>query len=358
MEKLLLQIRMLMASGQIEEAYTIAKQIEDNYWRGYAFKWIAEGIVGTDPEKALKIAKKIENESLRNDTLLLLSYELGKLRKFKEAINAAKLIKNNYLKKKAFRGISNSFARAIMEINAKEVRLSDFNLEEEEVEYLMPLPGNIKYKDGKFLVDSEIHYIKGEIKLQVLSSEPSYRKHSRIRFNDKNQKEEDLKHIFTYVDRLISKNQLQEAEKLVTGLEDPHSFYLLEEIGMRYLHQGDIERAKKVLERLDCSDYLANEFVKFYLNMGDIKKVKEYAIRLFNPAFKLNAAYSILLIQGIDERFLRDLFSDVSTYKLGRLLKFLAFELLKEAKKRKSDRLLKLSKNIFLLGKKEFQEIS
>lgn len=354
MEGVLLQIRKLLAHKRIEEAYALAEQIPDSYWRGYALKWVAESVVVKNPKRAIKIAKKIEIETLKSETLLLLSYELAKLRKFKEAVEAAKLINNNYLRKKAFRGISNALARAIIESSAKEVRLSEFNLGEEDIQYLMPLPGNIKYKDGKFLIGAEIHRIKGETKFQILTSENST-KRKRVTFGKK--EDQDLKGVSTCIERLILTNQLQEAEKLAKGVDDPCASYLLEEIGITYINHGNIEKAKEILERLGWADYLASELVKFYLRRNEVEKAKKYALRIFNPALKLSAAYSILLIGGIDEKFLSELFKDTSPYKLGRLLKFLAFELLEEAKKRNSNDLLRLSKNIFLLGKREHQKI-
>ncbi|USS41126.1 hypothetical protein NF865_02645 [Thermococcus aggregans] len=357
MEGVLLQIRKLLAHKRIEEAYALAEQIPDSYWRGYALKWVAESVVVKNPKRAIKIAKKIEIETLKSETLLLLSYELAKLRKFKEAVEAAKLINNNYLRKKAFRGISNALARAIIESSAKEVRLSEFNLGEEDIQYLMPLPGNIKYKDGKFLTDAEIHRITGKAKIQVLTSEnPTKRR--RVVVGEKEDKEDqDLKGVSTCIERLILTNQLQEAEKLAKGVDDPCASYLLEEIGITYINQGNIEKAEEILEKLGRADYLASELVKFYLKRNEVEKAKKYALRIFNPALKLSAAYSILLIGGIDEKFLSELFKDTSPYKLGRLLKFLAFELLEEAKERNSSDLLRLSKNIFLLGKREHQKI-
>ncbi|MCO6042197.1 hypothetical protein [Thermococcus alcaliphilus] len=354
MKEVLLQIRKLLAHKQIEEAHALAEQISDPYWRGYAFKWVAESLVIKDPKRAIKIAKKIEIETLKSETLLFLSYELAKVRKFKEAVEAAKLINNDYFRKKAFRGISNALAKAIMESSAKEVKLSEFNLGEEELQYLMPLPGNIRYKDGRFFIGTEIHRIKGETKLQIFVFE-NFKKRKKAKLKKK--EDQDLKHISNYIERLILTGQLHEAEKLAKGVEDACASYLLEEIGITYIDRGDIEKAKEILERLECADYLAAELVKFYLKRNDIEKAKKYAFRIFNPALKLSIAYSILLIDGIDEKFLREFFKDTTPYKLGRLLKFLAFELLEEAKKRNSSDLLKLSKNLFLLGKREHQKI-
>lgn len=359
MDKLVLQIRQMLSQNKIEDAYALVDHIKDPYWRSYALKWVAEAMVTLHSEKALNIAKKIEIETLKNDTLLFLSYEFAKLRKFKEAIRAAKLINNNYLKKKAFRGISNCLAKAIIESNAGEVRLSDFDLEERNIEYLMPLPGGVYYKDGKFLVGSEIHRIKGETKFGVLISETNvfFRKRSKLKFEIKNDEKRELPYVYNYIERLISKKDLQEAERLALGLEESYASYFLEEIGIEYLRQGKIENAQKILEKLEFADYLTNEFVKFYLKSGDIEMAKKYALKLFNPVFKLSVAYSILLLEGINEDFLRDLFSNASSYKLGRILKFLAFELLKEAKEKKSNSLLNLSKTLFLLGKREHQKM-
>lgn len=92
MIKDLFYVRDALNRGDFENAVKIAEKIKDSYWRSYAFKWIAQEIVKINSERARKIASQILISSLRNDTLLYLSYELANEEKFKEAIETAKLI--------------------------------------------------------------------------------------------------------------------------------------------------------------------------------------------------------------------------------------------------------------------------
>ncbi|WP_054841237.1 hypothetical protein [Thermococcus peptonophilus] len=159
MDERLFLIKTLLRDGKREEAFKEAQKIRDSYWRSYALRWVAESYE-REPEKALEIASKIEEQSIRDETLASLSYLFSKNGEFKKAIEAARLIKNQFTRKKAFRSVSNLLAIAVAR-GGTEIRLSDLKLDERDLKELKPLPHGIVYKDGKLMPGATLHRIKG-----------------------------------------------------------------------------------------------------------------------------------------------------------------------------------------------------
>lgn len=339
MDERLLEIKHLVERGEAEEAYREAVKIKEAYWKSYALKWVAEAFVSIDPERALSIAGKIGVPTLRDETFLFLTYEFSRMEKFKEAIMAAKAIRDTYLKKKAFRSVSSAIGKAIVRRGVKEISLSELDIDENDVEYLKPLPKGLEFKDGKFVVGSEIHGIKGEVKEGIITSDPLPRKVETPEFEDVS--EPSTRDVLTLVD---------EGKASMESLPEPLRFAVMEERGLECLERGDVECAQSYFRKLPAADYLGRELARCALKNRE--ELDEYIAKIYNPAIKMALVYEFILSRRtVDRQLLKVAFGNLPREKKGRALKFLAFELLDEAKRRGDGELMNLSKKLFVLGK-------
>ncbi|WP_084593973.1 hypothetical protein [Palaeococcus ferrophilus] len=339
MDERLLEIKELIERGKVEAAYSKALKIGEAYWRSYALKWVAEALVRKDPGRALSLAGDIGVPTLRDETFLFLTYELSRMEKFREAIMAAKSIRDTYLKKKAFRSVSSAVGKAIARRGVKEISLSELDIDESDVEYLKPLPKGLEFKDGKFIVGSEIHGIKGEVKEGILTSEPLPKKVEKPEFGEVS--ERSARDVLALLD---------EGKASLESLPEPLRFAAMEELGLECLERGDVECAERYFRELPVADYLGRALAWHALKIG--REVGEYIVKIYNPAIKMALVYeSIVSKRNVDRQLLRIAFGNLPRSKKGRLLKFLAFELLDDAKKRGDRELMRLSKELFVLGK-------
>lgn len=348
MDERLLLVRKLLSEGDVAGARKEAERIDDPYWRSYALRWVAEALAG-EPERALEVAQSIEEPSIQDETLRSLAYIFSKNEKFKEAIETARKIKNQFLRKKALRAVSNFLAKAIA-MKGVELRLSDLRLDERDLEDLKPLPYGIVYKDGKLMPGSVLHRIKGEVAGGVLdrSEEGPKRGPPKPKFEIKDSRPEE--YVVDYIEKLLEKGELEDAERLARGLPEPFRSYYLEEIGVRLLEAGDEVRAEEMFRELEVSDVLGALLARRHLDSPE--RVLKYLEKTHNPATRLMVAYEVTKERGVDPDFLRNvLIWAADEWKRGRILKFLAFEMLREAKKTGNDELRKTARNLFELGK-------
>ncbi|NJE54872.1 hypothetical protein [Thermococcus sp. 21S9] len=348
MDERLLLVRQLLSEGDVAGAEGEARKIEDPYWRSYALRWVAEALAD-EPERALEVALSIEEPSVRDEALRSLAYIFSKNEKFKEALETARKIGNSFLRKKAFRAVSNFLARAIA-TKGVEIRLSDLKLDERDLEDLKPLPYGIIYKDGKLMPGSVLHRIKGEVMSGVVdrSAEGPKREPPKPVFESEESEPED--YVFEYIRKLIEEGELEEAEKLAKGLPEPFRSFYLEEIGVRLLETGDTARAEEIFRELEVSDVLGSLLARKNLDKPEL--VLKYLEKTHNPATRLMVAYEVTKERGVDTEFLRNaLIWATDEWKRGRILKFLAFEMLEEAKEKGDERLRRISRELFELGK-------
>ncbi|WP_457753433.1 hypothetical protein [Thermococcus sp.] len=354
MDELLIKIRQLLAQGNIKDALTLAESIQDEYWRGYALKWVSEAFAQSGKEEAIQIAQDIPVESLKNETLYSLSYIFSKNELFKLSVSVARMIRDPYLKKKAMRTISSNLAKVIITKGVNEIKLSELQLDERDIEELKPLPYGIIYKDKKLLVGSEVHPIKGELKHGILFME-SRQLSKKLKYSgeiEKVAKKEDLEaleFLFKSILQMIQKGYLSEAYNLARNLEEPERSKLLEAVGIEHLKRGDLFSAESILEEAENADSLALEIFRVYLLLKKLKKAREIIFKIKDPSLVLLAVYEYLKVELTFEIF--TVFARLSGYKFGRVIKFIAFEMLKESKESGDFELLKRSRKIFLLGK-------
>ncbi|NJE61698.1 hypothetical protein [Thermococcus sp. 21S7] len=347
MDEGLLEVKRLLSEGKPEEALRKAAGISDPYWRSYALRWVAEAH-SKDPEKAVKIAESIRVPSIRDETLRSLAYLFSKSGKFREALEVARKIKNQFLRKKALRAVSNFLARSIISKGVTEIRLSDLNLDERDIEDLKPLPYGLIYRDGKIMPGAKILPLKGEVREGVIErfEKLGRRKIPAPEF----QEESNLEYVSDYVLRLIEKGSLTEAENLARGLPEPMKSYLLEEIGIRFLESGLEGEAERIFGELTTANVLGSMLARKRLNDPDA--VIAYLGRIHNPATRLMLAYEVTKKNGLNEKFLSAaLMWATDEWKKGRILKFLAFEMLEEAKRTGDERLRRISRELFELGR-------
>ncbi|AFK22213.1 hypothetical protein [Pyrococcus sp. ST04] len=317
----LLRVRKALEDGDIEKALKIANGIQDNYWRSYALKWIAQELVPINPERARKIAGSIPITSLKSDALLYLSYEFSKRERFKDAVESAKLIPDSYTKKKALRRISNAIAEALKSKNILEVKLSDLGLEEADVELLKPLPEGVKYEDGKFLIDANIVKTTEDFKNEVV---------------DVTERPEEVKS--PDVGELDFENISPE------DLPEPLKSSFLEHMALDYLEKGEVDKAVEILKIIGKGGPLPR--LLFFIGRNqDIERV-------IRPIDKVLLAYRILLLLPREDAIpiVEHIFEDVkkaNPQKFSRILKFLSFELLEEGKKIGNKELIAKSKELF-----------
>ena len=347
MDERLLEIKRLLTKGELKQALEIAREIEDEYWRSYALKWIAESYV-TDPKRAIEIATSIAIPSIRDEAFRSLVYFFSKAGEFKRAVEAAKKIKSQFIRKKAFRTVSNFLARTIISRGMAGIRLSDLNLDEGDIEALKPLPYGIVYEDGKLMPGAEILPLRGETREGIFERLGEPKKH-RVPQYDMEHRGDTSQYVVEYILKLIKENKLKEAEKLIKGLPEPMRSHLLEEAGVKFLENGLEDDAESIFEELQVSNVLGPMLAKRHLD--DVSKVQKYLLKVWNPVARLIIAYELAKIKGTDEKLLDSILSCMqSTWKKGRVLKFLAFEMLREAKSSGDDRLRGISKQLFELG--------
>jgi len=348
MDERLILVRKLLSEGDVTGAQEKARRIEDPYWRSYALRWVAEALAG-EPERAIEVAQSIEEPSIRDEALCSLTYIFSKNEKFREAIGTARKIGNQFLRKKALRAVSNFLAKAIA-TKGIELRLSDLGLDERDLEDLKPLPYGIIYKDGKLMPGSVLHRIKGDVLSGVVdrSTEGPREEPPKPRFETKESKAEG--YVVEYIGKLIEKGELEEAEKLAKGLPEPLRSHYLEEIGVKLLEAGDETRADEIFRELEVSDVLGALLAR--RNLDCPERVLKYLEKIHNPATRLAVAYQVTKEKGVDAGFLRNaLLWATDEWKRGRILKFLAFEMLKEAREKSDERLRKTARDLFELGK-------
>ncbi|QDA30814.1 hypothetical protein FH039_03215 [Thermococcus indicus] len=351
MDTKLLTVKSLLAERKREEALNIAEGIADRYWRDYALKWVAEAYA-ENPGRAMDIAQRIVAPTIRDETLRSLSYLFSKEGNFKAALEAARMITNQFTRKKAFRTVSNYLAKSIIQKGVSEVRLSELDLTDRDIEDLKPLPYGLAYKDGKIMPGAEILPIKGEMKMGII---PRFEKRLEGRTPPKpvfaGEDTEKTEYVSEYILKLIDEGNLEEARKLAKGLAEPMKSALLEEIGMEYLKRGNVETAEKIFEELVRADMLGAALIE--LHPEDENRIQYYLSKVYNPVTRLLVIYEATKRKGVREDFLRrTLLWATDEWKLGRILKFLAFEMLNEAKRTGDDGLRKTSKGLFELGKR------
>jgi len=328
----LLKVKEALESGNIDKALQLSEKIKDQYWRSYALKWISQELAKRDPKKAREIASSIPITSLRSETLLYLSYELSKMERFKDAVESAKLIPDSYTKKKALKRISSAIADALKSKNILEVKLSDLGLDEDDVELLKPLPGGIKYEDGKFLVDAEIIKASGEFHNEVVEVGDEIGEMESPEF-----------------DELTQENVTPE------NLPEPFRSSLLEHIGLEYLDEGEVDKAVEILERIKVGGPLPR--LLFFLGKNhDVTKVAR-------PIDKVLLAYRLLLLLPEEDSFpmLELIFRDLRSRNPGkfiRLLKFFSFELLEEGKRLNNPKLIEKSRKLFKEAQRQSSSFS
>ena len=346
MDERLLLVRQLLGEGDVEKAREVAQKIEDPYWRSYALKWVSEALAD-NPPRAIEVATSIEEPTIRDEALRSLAYMFSRDGRFKEALETARRIGNAFLRKKAFRAVSNFLARAIA-TKGIEIRLSDLKLDERDLEDLKPLPYGIVYKDGKLMPGSVVHRIKGEIKTGLVERTEKAPKWEPPKPVFETEREPES-YVFEYIQKLIEEGELEEAEKLARGLPEPFRSFYLEEIGVKLFESGDVSKAEKVFDELESSQALGSLLARE--NVQNPELVLKYLEKTHNPVTRLMVAYEVTKERGIDRDFLRNvLIWATDGWKRGRILKFLAFEMLEEAKRRGDERLRRISRELFELG--------
>ncbi len=347
MDERLLHVRSLLKEGRLEEAKREASRISDSYWRSYAMKWLAEALAER-PKEAIEVALSIEEPSIKDETLRSLVYIFSREGRFKNAIETARKIKNPFLRKKALRTVGNFLAKVIAEKNTG-IRLSDLNLDERDIEDIKPLPYGIVYKDGKLMPGSTVHRIKGEIREGII--ELSGKTHERLEFRRPELIESETnEYVVLYVKKLVETGKLEKAEKLAKGIPEPIRSRILEEIGLNYIAQGKLIEAERILKELEISEVLGAMLAREYLDSP--KKVLLYLKKTYDPVARLAVVYKFVKQNGTSEYFLREALKwGTDEWKLGRLIKFLAFEMLDEAKRKGDVRLVRISRELFELGK-------
>ena len=348
MDERLLLVRQLIGEGKVEEAREEALKIGDTYWRSYALRWVVEALAD-DPERAIEVATSIDDPGIRDEALRSLAYLLSKNGRFKEAIEVARRIGNSFLRKRAFRAVGNFLARAIV-TKGLEIRLSDLKLEERDLEDLKPLPYGVIYKDGTLMPGSVLHRIRGEVKDGVIG-EGDKKLHwspPRPLFKDESEPED---YVLEYIGKLIEDGNLEEAEKLAKGLPEPLRSYYLEEVGVKLMEIGDMNGAERIFGELETSQILGSLLAR--RNLDNPELVLRYLEKTRNPATRLMVAYEVTKRLGVNVEFLMNvLIWTTDGWKRGRILKFLAFEMLAEAKQKSDSRLRKISRELFELGMK------
>ncbi len=355
MDERLIDVKNLIDKGQIETALLLAEGIEEPYWRDYAFKWVAEAYSKKDPGMALKIAQSISTESLRDETFANLSYLFSREGNFKLAIEVAKKIRSEFIRKKTLRAVATILAKAIVERGA-EVSLSELGLDENDVEVLKPLPG-VLLKGKKLMPDGEILKIKGEPRNEVISLDEVPKK-----VPEKPAFGFEIRQASYFLDYLHLIRELAKVDELEywAGLVDePLRSELIESAGMIYFDAGLVGRAFEAVRGAEMSENLAYLLALRFVERGELEKVRVLSPKFRDPVKSLVLLRELAMRTPLDRELAEVVLKPRSDYLLARLLKFLAFEMLGEAKKTGSGELLRKSREIFEMGVKiqrEFED--
>lgn len=127
----------------------------------------------------------------------------------------------------------------------------------------------------------------------------------------------------------------------------------LERVGIKYLERGHTERVERIFSQLEVANLLGYALIHHYGYTAE--KALKYIQKVFDPPLpRLLVAYELAKKNGVNESAILEVLSWRGTPppKIARVLKFLAFEMLKEAKKSKDEELRKTSKELFELGRK------
>ncbi|AJC71014.1 MAG: hypothetical protein J7K48_01210 [Thermococcus sp.] len=356
MDERLIDVRSLIDKGQVETALLLAESIKEPYWRDYALKWVAEAYSKKDPEMALKIAEVISTESLRDEAFASLSYLFSREGNFKLAIEVAKKIRSEFTRKKALRAVATVLAKAIVERGA-EVSLSELGLDESDVEALKPLPGGISLKGNKLMPGGEILKIKGEFRNEVIPlGEVPKKVPEKPAFGV------ELRQASYFLDYLHLIRELAKVDELEywAGLvEEPLRSELIESAGMIYFDAGLVGRAFEAVKSAEVAENLAYLLALRFVERGELEKVYVLSPKFRDPVKSLVLLRELAMRTPLDRKLVEVILKPRSEYLLARLLKFLAFEMLGEAKKTGSEELLRKSRKIFEMGVKiqrEFED--
>jgi len=351
MDVRLIQVRELLSKGDLEGALRAAEGIKESYWRDYAFRWVVEAYVTRSPERALEIAGKIRTESLHDEVFKNLSYLLSRAGIFKLAIGAARSIKSDFLRKKALKSVADVLAKVIVEKGSAGISLGELGLDERDLEQLKPLPAGLIFKDGKLMPGAELLRMKGEMKSGIIQKnkprkvgppKPSVEPFHGVKKG----------YLKGFLLGLAERGDIEGLGYWADLLEEPLRSPLMDELGRLRLELGDIEGAEDAFGRAKVANETGRGLAMLYLNRGEPQKAAEFLGKVFNPVHRmgvfLDAIRAGFFSEELAERML--LPGGGSRYKLARLLKFSAFELLEEANREGDDSLRRLSKRVFEAG--------
>ena len=356
MDEKLIDVRTLLSEGKLETALLIAESIEEPYWRDYALRWVAEAYAPKSPERAIRIAETISTESLRDDTLSNLSYIFSREGKFKLAIDVARRIKGEFARKKALQSVSTILAKAIVE-RGTEISLSELGLDESDVEVLKPLPGGISLKDGKLMPGGEILRMKGEFRNEVVPLNEAPRSPpERPDFGFGGRESHYLLGYLRLIEEMANVGELEYWAEL---FGEPMGDELLEAAGLIYLRAGILGKALELVKKARRTEDLAYLLAIEAIERGEPDKLAFLSPKIGDPVRRLLVLREVAVRGLLDRNLAETVLLPESDYLLARLLKFLAFEMLGEAKKKNDPELLDKSRRVFEMGVKiqrEFEE--
>ncbi|NJF24960.1 hypothetical protein [Thermococcus sp. Bubb.Bath] len=351
MDARLIQVRELLSKGDLEGALREAEGIKESYWRDYALRWVIEAYVTRSPEKALEIAGKIRTETLHDEVFKNLSYLLSRAGIFKLAIRAARSIKSDFLRKKALKSVADVLAKVIVEKGTAGVSLSELGLDERDLQQLKPLPAGLIFKDGKLMPGAELLRMNGEVKSGIIQENKPQKAglpHPIVKpFHEV--KKSYFKGFFS---GLVGRGDVEGLEYWAGLLEEPLRSLLLDELGKLKIELGDVKGAEDAFRRAKIANETGRALSMFYLARGEPKKAAEFMEKVLNPVYLLD-----VFLNAVRTGFFSDELAESmllprggSRYKLARLLKFSAFELLEEANTKGANSLRELSRRVFEAG--------
>ncbi len=351
MDVRLIQVKELLSKGDLEGALSAAEGIKDNYWRDYAFRWIVEAYVTRSPEKALEIAGRIRTESLHDEVFKNLSYLLSRAGIFKLAIGAARSIKSDFLRKKALKSVADVLAKVIVEKGSAGISLGELGLDERDLEQLKPLPAGLIFKDGKLMPGAELLRMKGEVKSGIIQ-ENKPRKAGPPKPPVEPFHGVKKGYLGGFLQDLAGRGDFEGLEYWAGLLEEPRRSLLLDELGRLRLELGDIDGAEDAFEMAEVANETGRALAMVYLNRGEPWKAAEFLGKVLNPVYRLNVFFDSIRAGFFSEELAEKMLlpGGGSRYKLARLLKFSAFELLEEANRKGDESMRKISKRVFEAG--------
>jgi tetratricopeptide (TPR) repeat protein len=357
MDERLIQVRELLSKGDLEGALREAEGIKESYWRDYALRWVVEAYVTRSPEKALEIAGKIRTETLHDEVFKNLSYLLSRAGIFKLAIGAARSIKSDFLRKKALKSVADVLARVIVEKGTAGVSLGELGLDERDLEQLKPLPAGLIFKDGKLMPGAELLRMKGEMKSGIIQ-ENKPQKAGPPKPAVKPFHEVKKSYLQRFFSGLVERGDVEGLEYWTGLLEEPLRSLLLDELGKLKVELGDIKGAEDAFRRAEVANETGRALAMFYLAQGEPEKAAESMQKVLNPVYRLKVFIDAVRMGFFSEELAERMLlpGGGSRYKLARLLKFSAFELLEEANKKGDNSLREISKRVFEEGVKVQRE--